>query len=171
MKLEAVKSFFEDPEKWQNFEYIVTSAGGTLHATNIVGFKRKRKYIKYSFCKYCGTRTHGTPFCSSCSKKYFNFDLKYPNSYKQNKSTQKLSSWDWRETTSDYANRVDRLLNGNKSSNSVWKPPSIPENNWVSNFMGEPDEKDYISKHTYNSRQEWDERRERLYKKWEERRK
>ena len=45
MKLEAVKSFMEDPNKWQNFEYINTSAGGTLHATNIVGFKRKRKFI------------------------------------------------------------------------------------------------------------------------------
>ena len=45
MKLEAVKKFFDDPEKWQNFEYINTSAGGTLHATNIVGFKRKRKFI------------------------------------------------------------------------------------------------------------------------------
>ena len=45
MKLEAVKSFFNDPEKWQNFEYMVTSSGSTLHATNIVGFKRKRKFI------------------------------------------------------------------------------------------------------------------------------
>jgi len=45
MKLEAVKSFMEDPNKWQNFEYMITSANGKFPANSIMGFKRKRKFI------------------------------------------------------------------------------------------------------------------------------
>ena len=45
MKLEAVKSFIETPDKWQNLEYMITSANGKFPANSIAGFKRKRKFI------------------------------------------------------------------------------------------------------------------------------
>ena len=31
-------------------------------------------YEKSSFCIYCGKQSLGKPFCSSCLKKYFNYD-------------------------------------------------------------------------------------------------
>ena len=127
----------------------------------------KRKYIKTSYCKYCGKRTYGTPFCTSCSKKYFNFELKHSNIYNQSKPTKKLSSWDWRESTSEYADRVDRLLNGGRKKDSAWIPPSIPEHIYNSNFMGEPDETIYISKHDNVLEKDWERLRKRLDKKME----
>ena len=113
-----------------------------------------RKYKKSSFCKYCGKQSSGKPFCSSCLKKYFNYDKNkkisnfiikqrssYPmqwfeiNDYNMNKDNSNLYTEPWlsdrqinkyknnpnskainmlTETTSERANRIDRLLNGYK---------------------------------------------------------
>lgn len=75
----------------------------------MINVKHNNK-IKYNNCKYCGRLVLSRPYCSACSKKYFNFDPNFKYKYFA-KNPQKLkllknSFPDYRETPSQRANRV-----------------------------------------------------------------
>lgn len=78
-------------------------------------------------CKYCGQITYGTPYCKSCSKKYFNYNSKFKWNYPSKLKPESVDDEDinyfknspyskscdpLRETTSERANRIDKLFRG-----------------------------------------------------------
>ena len=50
MDLAAVQDFFNNPDKWQNFEYLTSGGASSVFAANIKGFVRMKKVVTDRSC-------------------------------------------------------------------------------------------------------------------------